>query len=531
MDFSSAFLSVNQYPQRRSGKESGLKKYLLGGDVQPTVGDGLGIVIAPPVQRTPSTESNSRQGSPQSAISQESGPPKTSEAAFQKALQTLRDPPIKAQTPSGTRAPRASFATDIAPSLHFPRSPSPEVASLASPRIEVLDEQQAEKRIEKEKISWQDLDIPEELGIVEDDVPKEIRVIIQDTIEMHRAMRISRIQSRVDDEVVADTLEALSVQDSNVKAESSSMASARSSRSLPASEYTERQNSEFSISQESVTTVGSDNGGGPLLQPPKATGGRPKSLRRLSKSKSDQIGTLSPDSAMARVEARFIESKDRTSRSRGLYNLLKGRKSKYISGLVVSKPEQLPCECTSCFDDVPHTDAIDGLPCRHRYCQPCFTQLVNTSIHNEDTFPPKCCLTDIPKTVMRKYLAPTELAKFDQKSLEYAVPLANRYYCVAPGCARWIDTRIAKRTNGALECPHCETKLCTVCRGPQHPGNQDCPQDFALDATLEQADQSGWRRCHNCRAIVELNTGCRHITCKCRAEFWYVWEISIRILY
>ena len=50
---------------------------------------------------------------------------------------------------------------------------------------------------------------------------------------------------------------------------------------------------------------------------------------------------------------------------------------------------------------------------------------------------------------------------------------------------------------------------------------QECPQDYGLDATLEFAEHEGWRRCHSCRAMVELTVGCRHVTCKCGAEFCY----------
>lgn len=54
-----------------------------------------------------------------------------------------------------------------------------------------------------------------------------------------------------------------------------------------------------------------------------------------------------------------------------------------------------------------------------------------------------------------------------------------------------------------------------------HETGVDCPEDFGLEATLEEAERQGWRRCYKCRALVELTVGCRHITCKCRAQFCY----------
>ncbi|KAL9098645.1 MAG: hypothetical protein Q9163_005734 [Psora crenata] len=434
-----------------------LKKYLLGPDAQPTAGDGLGILFAQPLHKDPRTSSQSRQGSP---ISQVTGPPSSSEAAFQKSLQVLRDPP------NGTRAPRCSRATDIAPLPPTPLSPPPDAISPVSPRVAVPPGTEQEKPKKKQKrrenTPWQDMEIPEELGLIDDDIPEEIRNIVHDTMELHRAMRLSRLHSDVDDKAVADALEAMSVEESYGGTEISITASARSPQSSPLSRDAGRKRRGFYSSQESVTTVGSENGSISLFQLPKAAKCQSASPKHVNESKQDLVETHGPRSAM---EARFQECKDRTSRSRGLYNLLKGRRIKSMITPETLTPKLPPCECISCFDDVPQEEAVDGLPCKHRYCRPCFKKLVDTAILNEDTFPPKCCVTEIPKTVMRKYLASVELINFDEKALEYAVPLASRYYCVALECARWIDTRIAKRTNGALEhitCK-CRAEFCYTC--------------------------------------------------------------------
>ncbi|KAL8774522.1 MAG: hypothetical protein Q9209_000895 [Squamulea sp. 1 TL-2023] len=76
-------------------------------------------------------------------------------------------------------------------------------------------------------------------------------------------------------------------------------------------------------------------------------------------------------------------------------------------------------------------------------------------------FPPKCCLQEIPKEVLRKYIEAKELASFDDKALGYAVAIGSRYCCSRPECARWIDTIKAQPQNEALECPHCSSSICT----------------------------------------------------------------------
>ena len=209
----------------------------------------------------------------------------------------------------------------------------------------------------------------------------------------------------------------------------------------------------------------------------------------------------------------------KTLKDRGVFKYLATRKGKEKELGNPGHENSYTNECTSCFDEISNKKAVT-LSCRHSYCSTCFSQLINTAIRTESIFPPKCCLQEIPRNTILAHLPFEDMVIYDEKALEYAVPIGNRYYCASPECAKWIDVRRARGTDGALECPHCQFSVCTMCRGAAHGNNQDCPSDFGLDATLQQAERAGWQRCYNCRALVELNTGCRHITCKCRAQFW-----------
>jgi hypothetical protein len=70
-------------------------------------------------------------------------------------------------------------------------------------------------------------------------------------------------------------------------------------------------------------------------------------------------------------------------------------------------------------------------------------------------------------------------------------------------------------------CPHCRTSICRTCRGLAHAEDTNCPQDFGLNAMLDIAEREGWRRCYSCRSLVEKASGCRHMTCTCKAQFCY----------
>lgn len=523
-----------------------MMKYLLGGNSTPTAGDGVGLVV--PARPTPSpkattpsslgtegpkdyfsrnrSKSNVSARSNTSATSEKSSPLPTPHP--QHARPTIipdpqllgssqhvsrrtdaRKPP---RTQNGIRAPRcsqanlaaatASFSMPSMDSYQIPTSPTE-----GSPRMGTPDLM--------EETSWEDYEIPQELEFVRGDTPKEIRNIIQESLDDHRAMRASRLQSQAI--VIRTTIESSRAPREKDRPEIPECSSIISARSTPDSErVTNRSASSLSISRDSATSLESEVEDTGFLRPPKLL------CRSQANSAQESLRTkanknISP--SIAALEKRLQESQERTNKSHKLFKLLPGRRRKSEISLEPQVPDPTSYECTSCFDEVPHNQAVD-MPCHHTYCSPCFSQLILTAISNEATFPPKCCLQEIPKKTMREHLPPRALAQFHEKALEYAVAIGNRYYCVSPKCAKWIDTRIARRMNGILECPHCAVKLCTTCRGLQHPSNEDCPQDYGLGPTLDQAERAGWQRCYRCKALVELTSGCRHITCKCRAEFW-----------
>ena len=494
--------------------------YMLGGSSSPMAGDGSGYHPSSTKshQKSPVIDSNCPSGMDQDRIS-----PLT--PSSDNASTTLLSPTAQAQhgvkhtfhsskrsnraarSPNGLRAPRCSVATLAELTTPLVNARPMVYVNPSAASFQTASEQSAVDLVREipEEVQWQDYEIPKELGFLKDDTPLEIQNVIQESLDEHHAMKASLDQSQATlAETTIRNLRILIKDDASVVAESSAMVSARST---PDSELTA---SSPRLSSESNTSI--ESGTEPQL---------PVDDQALASS-SQQIspGVRQTNPEMTEMEQRFLASKLRTKKSHRLFRLLPSGKPKGESSPDLPKPEPAMSECIGCFEDVPEASAV-GLTCRHSYCKPCFERLVSTSIQHEVNFPPKCCLTEIPPKKIGDNVPRRTRIAFDEKALEYAVPIENRYYCVSSKCGKWIDTRYAKRTSGAIECQHCRTKLCTSCRGPQHPSNEDCPQDSGLDRTLEQAERAGWRRCYNCRTMVELNTGCRHITCQCRAEFWY----------
>ena len=522
-----------------------MMKYLLGGTSTPMAGDGLGLAV--PARPMPSpkatvpsslgdvgstgyfsrtrSKSNVSARSNTSATSQSPSPlpsphPQDHHPLIIPDVQHFvssqhdsckpdaRKPP---RVQKGVRAPRCSLANLAAVTT----SSRPSMESFQTAASTAEDLPRTETSDVMGETSWEDYEIPQELEFVRGDTPKEMRNIIQESLDEHRAMRASRLQSQAI--VVRTTIKSSKKPRKKDRPEVPEFSSIISARSTPDSDYiANRSTSSLSVSRDSETSLESEVEETGFLRPPKVLN-RSQANFSQENMRTTANSTINPN--MAALEKRLQESQDRTNKSHKLFKLLPGRKRKTEIILKPQLPEPTSYECTSCFDDLPSKKVVET-PCHHKYCSPCFSQLVLTATNNEATFPPKCCLQEIPKRTMREHLPPKALAQFDEKALEYAVAIGNRYYCVSSKCARWIDTRIARRMNGILECPHCTVKLCTTCRGPQHSSNEDCPQDYALGPTLDQAERAGWRRCYRCRALVELSSGCRHITCKCRAEFW-----------
>lgn len=374
--------------------------------------------------------------------------------------------------------------------------------------------------------SWQENEIPEELGYVNGEEPEEIRNIIQESLDEHRALRASQLHTQA---IVVRTTITMSSSGSDSSTvcpnvETSATASIRS-RSFDLNRSPERPSSSDRSSPDSLALASEKSGNSIYYD---AALKNLRSSTELVLSSSQESLSVSSSHAKSSQDMEQ-ELHTKPSRNQMLFKFLgRGPKDLLI-------PHDTPAEskeCTSCFDRIPDRQSV-FLPCRHPYCGPCFSQLVSTALQSEDTFPPKCCLQEIPRRILDTSLSSSEMIEYDQRALEYAVDVASRYYCGSPECAKWIDTRKANRQNGALECPHCKFWICTSCRGAQHIANEDCPQDFGLSAALEQAERAGWRRCYNCRTMVELNTGCRHITCKCKAEFWFVplfpWSITLEV--
>ncbi|KAF3313089.1 hypothetical protein TWF173_006264 [Orbilia oligospora] len=181
-------------------------------------------------------------------------------------------------------------------------------------------------------------------------------------------------------------------------------------------------------------------------------------------------------------------------------------------------------ECVSCTDMFPVTEIVT-LDCDHRYCEECLNVMVMTASQQENTMPPKCCSVRVRPNVIKRVLKTDEdKVKFSRKIIEYDTIVEKRLFCPKQKCGAFIPYHPRKDQHHPLvgTCQKCGTRACRICKGKAHKHTEDCPEDLGLNAVIGLSKDNGWKRCYRCRAMIELNYGCNHMTCRCGAEFCYM---------
>ncbi|TGZ78763.1 hypothetical protein EX30DRAFT_309668 [Ascodesmis nigricans] len=183
--------------------------------------------------------------------------------------------------------------------------------------------------------------------------------------------------------------------------------------------------------------------------------------------------------------------------------------------------------CNTCTDRFPVSLTLKA-KCGHVYCRECIIQLFLYATTDETLYPPRCCRNPFPVEKVLAWMRAEDGHKFRAAAIEYEA--TERTYCSNPTCGVFI----IGEAHGVVECQSCGISTCSQCKGPEH-GVLDCPRDEALQVVLRIAEDAGWKRCSRCHAMVELNFGCNHITCKCGAHWCYVcsapWKTCACILW
>ncbi|KAF3762556.1 hypothetical protein M406DRAFT_82840, partial [Cryphonectria parasitica EP155] len=176
-------------------------------------------------------------------------------------------------------------------------------------------------------------------------------------------------------------------------------------------------------------------------------------------------------------------------------------------------------ECISCFDDFAPKNMVQ-LQC-HNYCKPCFENLIAHSIETEAQWPPKCCLNPIDHKKCLRHISGKLEQQYTKKRLEYSTPIDKRYYCPIPDCGVFVPVENSDAAYGRATCSWGHV-TCVNCRQQAHDDATQCVKNQDMKLVQRLAQEQGWKQCYRCHTMVEHRTACRHITCRCGAEFCYV---------
>ncbi|OMP88021.1 putative E3 ubiquitin-protein ligase rbrA [Diplodia seriata] len=186
-------------------------------------------------------------------------------------------------------------------------------------------------------------------------------------------------------------------------------------------------------------------------------------------------------------------------------------------------PATATAVCIVCLDTLAPAAVVRiPRPCNHALCHPCLEEAYRQAAHAGTDSHQLCCSAGGPSLraafdLMRPHLSADTAAAFAAKRLEEDTP--DKTYCHRRTCSAFIPPDAADG-----RCPSCQHLTCAGCKAAAHPG-RPCPGAPAADAAdadaLRLAEQSGWRRCPNCRHFVERSGGCDHMTCRCRTQFCY----------
>jgi len=160
-------------------------------------------------------------------------------------------------------------------------------------------------------------------------------------------------------------------------------------------------------------------------------------------------------------------------------------------------------------------------PCGHYYCRGCLVSLVEAFTHDESLFPLRCCQDPIPIEGLLPVLSLGLRTLFQKKHAEFSIPSKNRLYCSSAICSTFLGSSEDILFLFEIECPSCLTDTCPKCKEVAHPG-EGCGVRESNEAFQALARSQRWQTCPGCHAVVQLNLGCYHITCRCRTQFCYL---------
>ncbi|KAH8928427.1 hypothetical protein BT69DRAFT_1212814 [Atractiella rhizophila] len=172
-------------------------------------------------------------------------------------------------------------------------------------------------------------------------------------------------------------------------------------------------------------------------------------------------------------------------------------------------------KCVACIETIRKSQAVQ-FPCSHYYDRQCFNDLFAACLKDESLLPLRCCNQAMLRDEIQQHVMPEQFRQYESKLLEHDT--TNRLYCANPKCSTFLGTASGQKERRG--CVTCGQQVCARCKAAWTMFHF-CVQDEQEAVLLKIANEEKWKRCQKCYRMVELQTGCYHMTCLCKNEFCY----------
>ncbi|XP_009782236.1 E3 ubiquitin-protein ligase RSL1-like [Nicotiana tabacum] len=165
--------------------------------------------------------------------------------------------------------------------------------------------------------------------------------------------------------------------------------------------------------------------------------------------------------------------------------------------------------------------------CVHPFCIDCIEKYISVKLEDnigDIPCPSLNCSQFLDPISCRNLLGPHLFVKWCDVLGESSVLGLAQCYCPNRNCSALILNECGENAKRS-KCPNCKRLFCFRCKLPWHAGLR-CEESGGLRdendiAFRVLAKSKKWKRCPQCRHFVELNEGCKFVTCRCDALFCY----------
>jgi len=202
----------------------------------------------------------------------------------------------------------------------------------------------------------------------------------------------------------------------------------------------------------------------------------------------------------------------------------------YLEEWEKKKSEGGTIECGICFDDIPIKDIVFAT-CKHNFCTTCWNGYLENKVKDGEVLKLNCpapkCRRAVERKEIKERLTPEMFEKFNRFYTQAQLSLnPNARWCPTPNCDQVM---FGTKSNPQLKCPKCGHEICFRCNHDWHTGTCERAARGLVGVAADRAAFAAYalvaniKPCPSCRAPIEKNEGCNHMTCqRCKYEFCWM---------